>query len=73
GWPRDRSAAESWYTPPPAPARAAQATRGTPLPGARITPSPRSRLPLKGPTTPQPAATLAERETPRIAAGDVGE
>ncbi len=73
GWPRDKPADESWYTPPPAPARAAPPTRGTPLPGARITPSPASRLPLQGPTTPQPARPLAERDTPRIAAGEVGE
>jgi steroid 5-alpha reductase family enzyme len=72
GWPNDRAAEESWYTPPPA--RAPQATRGTPLPGARITPAPSSRLPLTGPTTPQPALPLAEREiAPRVAAGEVGE
>ena len=73
GWPRDRLAAESWYTPPPAPARAGVVARGTPLPGARITPPPSSRLPAQGPTTPQPARPLAERDSPRIAAGDVGE
>jgi steroid 5-alpha reductase family enzyme len=69
GWPRDRATTESWYTPPPTPARATP----VPLPGARITPSPASRLPLKGPTTPQPAVPLAGRKTPRIAAGEVGE
>ena len=69
GWPRDQTVADSWYTPPSAPARTATA----PLPGARITPSPASRLPLKGPTTPQPAVPLAERGTPRVAAGEVDE
>jgi steroid 5-alpha reductase family enzyme len=73
GWPRDEAATETWYTPPPAPARAVQATRGTPLPGARITPPPASRLPLKGPVTPQPARPLAEREEPRVAAGEGGK
>ncbi|HJT97800.1 MAG TPA: DUF1295 domain-containing protein, partial [Rhodanobacteraceae bacterium] len=44
GWPRDRSDAPEWYTPPPAtPARATGGTRGTPLPGARITPTPVAR------------------------------
>ena len=69
GSPRDQTAADSWYTPPTTPTRTATA----PLPGARITPSPASRLPLKCPTTPQPAVPLAERGTPRIAAGEVDE
>ena len=75
GWPKDAETF-AWYTPPPPRARVDSGRHSTPIPGARITPSPASRLPasmLKGPTTPQPARPLAEREPPRIAAGEVGE
>ena len=75
GWPKDAEAF-AWYTPPPPRERVDSGRHSTPIPGARITPSPASRLPasmLKGPTTPQPARPLAEREPPRIAAGEVGE
>jgi steroid 5-alpha reductase family enzyme len=77
GWPRDQAAVEAWYAPPPVAARAAQSPRGTPLPGARITPPPASRL--RGPTTPRPQRPLAGRDAPtpeaapRIPAGEVGE
>jgi steroid 5-alpha reductase family enzyme len=63
GWPNEVSASASWYTPPPqSKAQTAAGTRGTPLPGARITPSPASRLPaLSGPTTPRPQRVLDQR------------
>jgi steroid 5-alpha reductase family enzyme len=67
GWPNDAAAAAAWYTPPP-PSRAAVSARAAPLPGARITPSPSSRVPVDGPITPQPQRVLAQRvETPAIA------
>jgi len=63
GWPNDAAAAAAWYTPPPpSRARAAASARATPpLPGARITPSPSSRLPVDGPITPQPQRVLKQR------------
>jgi steroid 5-alpha reductase family enzyme len=84
GWPKDATAANAWYTPPP-PSRASSVsrTRGTPLPGARITPAPSARLPgtLTGPTTPRPEKPLGQRvEAPvtpdppaRLPAGDVDD
>jgi len=78
GWPND-SQTFAWYTPPPPRERVNSGRHSTPIPGARITPSPASRLPasmLEGPTTPQPQRVLAEREAlgvPRVAAGEVGD
>jgi steroid 5-alpha reductase family enzyme len=78
GWPNDAGML-AWYTPPPPRERVNSGRHSTPIPGARITPSPASRLPgsvLEGPTTPQPQRTLAEREplgVPRVAAGEVGD
>jgi len=60
GWPHEVDATKSWYTPPPSRAPGAARTRGTPLPGARITPTPSSR-PLRGPTTPRPEKALSPR------------
>lgn len=64
GWPKDRAAADSWYTPPPA-ARVptVAGARATPLPGARITPPPLPRLPAtpSGPETPRPQRVLDRR------------
>jgi steroid 5-alpha reductase family enzyme len=74
GWPKDAETF-AWYTPPPARARVNSSRHSTPIPGARITPPPASRLPPKGPTTPQPARPLAEREEtgPRVAAAEGGK
>jgi steroid 5-alpha reductase family enzyme len=77
GWPNDAETF-AWYTPPPPRARVNSGRHSTPIPGARITPSPASRLPasmLKGPTTPDPQRPLAEREphVPRVAAGEIGD
>jgi steroid 5-alpha reductase family enzyme len=78
GWPKD-SETFAWYTPPPPRERVNSGRHSTPIPGARITPSPASRLPasmLEGPTTPQPQRTLAERGSlgvPQVAAGEVGD
>jgi steroid 5-alpha reductase family enzyme len=62
GWPNE---AASWYSPPPAQAQAQRprvtsGRRSTPLPGARITPSPMSAFSLaaKGPVTPRPQRIL---------------
>lgn len=69
GWPNDAETF-AWYTPPPPRERVNSGRHSTPIPGARITPSPASRLPasmLEGPTTPRPAG---ER---RVAAGEVGD
>ncbi|HEX5123352.1 MAG TPA: DUF1295 domain-containing protein [Rhodanobacteraceae bacterium] len=77
GWPNDAETF-AWYTPPPPRERVDSGRHSTPIPGARITPSPASRLPasvLKGPTTPQPQRPLAERDAlvRRIATGEVGD
>jgi steroid 5-alpha reductase family enzyme len=78
GWPND-AGTFAWYTPPPPRTRVDSGRHSTPIPGARITPSPASRLPasmLKGPTTPQPQRPLAERDPlgePRVATGEVGD
>jgi steroid 5-alpha reductase family enzyme len=76
GWPNDAETF-AWYTPPPARERVNSGRHATPIPGARITPSPASRLPrsmLEGPTTPQPQRPLPEPlGAPRVAAGEVGD
>ena len=78
GWPNDAQAF-AWYTPPPPRERVNSGRHSTPIPGARITPVPASRLQesmLKGPITPQPQRPLAERDSfgvPRVAAGEVGD
>jgi steroid 5-alpha reductase family enzyme len=78
GWPND-SETFAWYTPPPPRERVNSGRHSTPIPGARITPSPASRLPasmLEGPTTPQPQRALAERGSlgvPQVAAGEIGD
>jgi steroid 5-alpha reductase family enzyme len=55
----DASAA-SWYAPPPAQAKTFATPRSTPLPGARITPPPASRLAglPEGPITPRSQRVL---------------
>lgn len=78
GWPKDGEMF-AWYTPPPPRARVDSGRHSTPIPGARITPSPASQLPasmLRGPVTPQPQRSLAELDplgVPRVAAGEVGD
>lgn len=77
GWPKDADTF-AWYTPPLPRERVNSGRHSTPIPGARITPNPASRLPsavLPGPTTPKPARPLAGREerAPRVAAGEAGE
>jgi steroid 5-alpha reductase family enzyme len=77
GWPND-AATFAWYTPPPARERINSGRHATPIPGARITPSPASRLPAsmlaKGPVTPEPQRSLADRQSAvsALAAGEVG-
>lgn len=69
GWPKD--GATEWYTPPPPSHVRAESTRATPLPGARITPSPVSRLPPvdpNGPITPRPQHVLDRRAAAPVAA-----
>ena len=53
-------AAASWYAPPASETQTASTTRTTPLPGARITPPPASRLAglPDGPVTPRPQHVL---------------
>ena len=78
GWPNDAEMA-TWYTPPPARERVISGRHSTPIPGARITPSPASRLPASmlanGPITPQPRRSLADREPAAspLAAGELGD
>jgi len=78
GWPNDAEMA-AWYTPPPARERVISGRHSTPIPGARITPSPASRLPASmlanGPITPQPRRSLADREPAAspLAAGELGD
>lgn len=76
GWPKDAEAF-AWYTPPPPRERVISGRHSTPIPGARITPTPASRLPasMRGPVTPQPQRPLAERDSAvsPLAAGEVGD
>ena len=64
-WPPARAPrdASSWYAPPPAQAKTFATPRSTPLPGARITPPPASRLAglPDGPVTPRPQRVLDQR------------
>jgi steroid 5-alpha reductase family enzyme len=64
GWPNE---AASWYSPPPATPRqrVISGRRSTPLPGARITPSPMPVLSLApdGPVTPRPQRILLPEDS----------
>jgi steroid 5-alpha reductase family enzyme len=78
GWPNDAEAF-AWYSPPPPRERVISGRHSTPIPGARITPAPLSRLPASmladGPVTPRPQRVLADREPAAspLVAGDVGD
>jgi len=77
GWPNDAETF-AWYTPPPPRERVNSGRHSTPIPGARITPSPASRLPRdpNGPVTPKPQHVLDRRaaapviEPPIVPVGD---